>query len=332
VSRKRTTFRWLGCMSMGVIAVLGLSATPSGAASPNNVVPHADISPRLGTGDQQVGFVTGGRNALYVASWTNEGNATLTNTTVSITLPPGSAVLSADPDVCTTATPVHPSDPVGVSCPRVNLGSGDTITQQVYFRALAVAAETQYVITSSLQGDERASDINKQHTDTFPAPDRTLRVVPTAADSAGGCVQFGDAALATQSGLSATNPLITAASLTGPTGTFCAPVILTERHRSSPTEACGTGATCSTDIAVTDAPAGSAPIQLTFTFVANNRGLTWYKTGDGGGPAEAVADCPGATQLPTGLDACVNGRSKLGPMAVALGVLWRGGPDPSWAG
>ncbi len=331
MSRTRTTFRLLGCMSMAVIAVLGLSAAPSGAASPN-VVPHADIYPRFGTGDQQVGLVTGGRNALYVVSWTNESNPTLTNTTVSITLPPGSAVLSADPDVCTAATPANPSDPVVVSCPRENLRSGATITQQVYFRAPTVAAETQHVITSFLQGDERANDPNRQHTDTFPAQDRTLRIVPTTGDSAGGCVQFGNGALATQSGLSATNPLITAASLTGPTGVFCTPLILLERHRSSPAEACGAGATCSTDIAVTDAPAGSAPIQLTFTFVANNRNLTWYKTGDAGGPAEAVADCPGATQLPTGLDACVNSRSKPGRMAVALGVLWRGGPDPSWAG
>jgi hypothetical protein len=32
--------------------------------------------------------VTGGRGALYTASWTNQSNATLTNTSIFVTLPP----------------------------------------------------------------------------------------------------------------------------------------------------------------------------------------------------------------------------------------------------
>jgi len=58
-------------------------------------------------------------------------------------------------------------------------------------------------------------------------------------------------------------------------------------------------------------------VQLTFTVLANNKNLTWYKD------KTAVADCPGATDLPsTAVNACVNSRSKSGS-AVRLGVLWR---------
>jgi hypothetical protein len=39
-------------------------------------------------GGQTPGFVTGGRGALSTASWTNQGNATLTNTPIFVTLPP----------------------------------------------------------------------------------------------------------------------------------------------------------------------------------------------------------------------------------------------------
>jgi len=330
VRRLRTTFRWFGGVGLGAVVLLGLFTAPSDAGSPN-VKSDSRIIPSLDGGES--GFVTGGRNALYTASWTNESNATLTNVLVVVTLPAGSGVLSADPDVCTAPAPANPSDPVVVSCPRDNVRSGGTITQQIFFRAPVVSVETQSEVTSLLKVDEKTSDADTAHTDTFKAPRRPLTILPTAADAAGGCMRTGDAALATQSGLSSTNPLITTARLTGPTGQFCTPLILVERHRSNPTEFCGAGATCTTDIAVTLAPSVFSPIQLTFTFLANNRNLTWYKTGDGEGAlAEPVADCPGATQLPTGLDACVNSRSKLGSMAVTLGVLWQGGPDPSWVG
>jgi len=316
--------RWLGSSVLALVVVLGLCTVPSNAASP--VVPGvSDLVPKLLRDGVETGFVTGGQKALYTATWTDESNATITNTSVVVTLPPGSVLVSADPDVCTAS--VDPSGSVIVFCPRENMHSGDTLTQQVLFQTAPVTAETQFTVTSFLQGKEQGSDANKSHTDTFPAmPDQPLTISPTAADVAGGCTRFGDETLATQSGLTAANPLITTASLTGPTGTICAPVTLVERHRTSPIEACGAGATCTTDIASTEAPTVSAPSQLTFTFVANNRNLTWYKNG------VEVADCPGATQLPDDVHACVNSRAKIGPMAVALGVLWGGGPDPFWAG
>jgi hypothetical protein len=329
--RLRMTFRWLGGSALGVVVLLGLFAAPSSAAGSPDVRTSSDLIPKL-PDRGQVGFVTGGRNALYTASWTNQSKATLTNSSVLVTLPPGSVLLSADPDVCTAPTPPNPSDPLVVTCPRENLFSGETLTQQIFFRAPVVSIETQAVVTSLLKADERTSDVERRHTDTFPVEDRPLTILPTAADSAGGCTRTGDATLATQAGLSSENPLITAASLTGPTGLFCTPLILVEKHRTSPAEACGVGATCTTDIAVTYGPLVASPIQLTFTFIANAKNLTWYKTGDGATLAETVPDCLGATQLPSDLDACVNSRSKQGSMAVSLGVLWRGGPDPSWAG
>jgi uncharacterized repeat protein (TIGR01451 family) len=321
----RMIYRGLGGSVLALAVLLGLCVPPSGAASPV-VTRTASLVPSLTRDGAEVGFVTGGRKALYTASWTNESNSTITNVTITVRLPAGSTLLSADPAVCSASVPADPAAPVVVTCPRDNLRSGATFTQQIFFRAPEVTVETRSEVTADLQGDERTSDPNREHSDTFAQDPKPLTIVPTAADAAGGCTQLGDPPLGTQSGLSATNPIITAASLTGPTGLFCTPVTLVEQHRTNPTEACGAGAECTTDISTTEAPAVSAPIQLTFTFVANNRNLTWYKNG------AAVANCPGATQLPVGLDACVNSRAKVGSMAVALGVLWRGGPDPFWAG
>jgi hypothetical protein len=326
----RMALRWLGGGALGMVVLLGSFAAPGVAASPD-VTASSRLVPSLVRGGAQVGFVTGGREALYTGAWTNESNATITNTMIVVTLPAGSSLLAADPDVC-TAPPTGPADPLVVSCPRDNLRSGDTLAQQIFFRARVVAADTQEVVTSFLQGDERASDPNRSHSDTFIAPPRPLTILSRTADAAGACTQPGNPPLATQSGLSSANPLTTAASLTGPTGLFCTPLTLVEQHRSNPTEACGIGATCTVDIALTEVTDAtrerplSSPIQLTFTFLANNRNLTWYKNG------VQVADCAGARVLPPGLDACVNSRSKLGSSAVALGVLWRGGPDPSWTG
>jgi hypothetical protein len=119
--------------------------------------------------------------------------------------------------------------------------------------------------------------------------------------------------------------------LTGPSAVTCVPLSVLESARTSPTEACGAGATCTTDIAVTDffsvfPQLPTSPVQLTFTFLGNNKNLTWYKNG------VAVPDCPGATALANGVNACVNSRSKTGSTTVRLGVLWREGPDPSWTG
>jgi uncharacterized repeat protein (TIGR01451 family) len=60
--------------------------------------------------------VTGGRGALYTTSWTNQSNATLTNTSIFVTLPPGWTLQPADPAVC-TAPAANPADPVVVAEP-----------------------------------------------------------------------------------------------------------------------------------------------------------------------------------------------------------------------
>jgi hypothetical protein len=295
------------------LAVLGW-ATPSGAAGPV-VRTSSSLAPS---------FVTIDREALYAASWTNDSTPTLTNTSITVTLPPGSTLLSADPAVCAAATPASLADPVVVSCPRANLHSGETFSQQLYVRLSQLTAG--FDVTAFLQGDERASDPNKSHTDTFPAPPRSIAVISAASDAAGACTQVGLPAVATQPGASATNRLVTTAALTGATGLFCTPVTLVERHRTDPTEGCGAGDTCTVDLSVTEAPEVATPIRLGFTFLSTNKNLTWYKNG------VAVADCSGATQLPAGLDACVSSRAKQGSGVVSLGVLWRGGPDPTWTG
>jgi hypothetical protein len=249
---------------------------------------------------------------------------------IAITLPAGSALFTATPAVCSVSEPVTSFDPLVVSCERDNIAAGATVSQQLLVQVPAVAVATEAVVSAVLSANERASDPDSSHADTFPAPDQALTMVPTETDAAGGCLRDSDAALATRAGLSSANPLITTAGLTGAAGVVCVPVTVVERRRTNPTEACGEGATCTTDIAVTEfipvIPPPSSPLQLTFTAVASNKNLTWYKNGD------PVAECPGASGLPADLNACVNSRSKAGSTSVRLGVLWRAGPDPSWTG
>jgi hypothetical protein len=276
-------------------------------------------------------LVSTNRTALYSATWVNQSRSTLANPEVVITLPAGSALVSADPPVCTVSVPSGSSGPVVVSCPRDNLASGAGVTQQLLVRVPAATVSTSTVVTAHLTADERGSDENKSHTDTFPAPDRALTILPGDADAAGGCLRDGEAPLATRPGLAATNPLITTAALAGSSGLVCVPVTVQERAATSPTEACGAGATCTTDIAVTDfVPVTSrlpaSPLRLTFTVVANNKNLTWYKNG------VPVVDCAGATGLPPGVSACVTSRSKPSPKSVRLDVLWQAGVDPTWRG
>ena len=318
------TTRWgrrVGAVALALGAVVGPLATASGAAD-SVVTSTSVLAP---------GLVSTSRTAFYSATWTNQSRSTLTHPDVVITLPAGSSVLSADPPVCTVSSPSGPSGPVVVSCPRDNLASGAGLTQQLLVRVPTVTVATGAMVTAQMTADEGGSDENKSHTDTFPAPDRSFTIVPGDADAAGGCLRDGDTPLATRPGLAATNPLITTAALAGTSGLVCVPVTVQERAATSPTEACGAGATCTTDIAVTDfVPIASqlprSPLDLTFTVVATNKNMTWYKNG------VAVVDCAGATTLPPGVSACITSRSKPSPKSVQLDLLWQAGVDPTWRG
>lgn len=312
--------RSVGTVALALAAVVGPLAAESGAAD-SAVAGSSVLAP---------GVVSTDRAAFYSATWVNRSRSTLANPEVVITLPAGSALLSAAPPVCTVSVPSGASGPV-VTCPRDNLASGASLTQQLLIRVPTVTVATSTVVTAHLTADEGGSDGDKSHTDSFPAPDRTFTIVPRNADAAGGCLRDGEAPLATQPGLAATNPLITTAAVAGRSGLVCVPVTVQERAATSPTEACGADATCTTDIAITDfvpiaSQLPSSPLRLTFTVVANNRNMTWYKNG------VAVLDCAGATSLPPGVSACVTGRSKPSSKSVQLDVLWQAGVDPTWRG
>ena len=312
--------RGVGTVALALGAVVGPLAAEAGAASV--VTSSSVLAPNL---------VSTGRTAFYSATWANQSRPTLTNTAVVVTLPTGSALVSADPAVCTVALPSGGSGPV-VTCQRENLASGASLTQQLLVQVPTVMVSTSTAVTAFLKGDEQASDRDKSHADTFPAPDQPLMIVPDAADAAGGCLlSSGDTTLATRDGLSSANPLVTTIALTAPS-TACVPVTAQERARTDPTEFCGAGARCTTDIsstefiAVSGLRAPASPLQLTFTVVANSKNMTWYKDG------VSVPDCLNATSLPTGLHACINSRSKPSSTSVRLGVLWQAGPDPRWTG
>jgi hypothetical protein len=313
--------RCIAVVALALAAVIGPLAAESGATD-SVVTSSSVLAP---------GLASTGRTAFYSATWVNQSHSTLANPVVEITLPAGSALVSADPRVCTVSWHYRRSGPVVVSCPRENLASRGSITQQLLVRVPAVTVSTSTAVTARLTADEKGHDSDKSHKDTFPAPDRTLVVVPGDADAAGGCLRDGERPLATRPGLSATNPLITTASLAGSSGLVCVPVTVREKAAKSPTTACGAGATCTTDIAITDFlpisyRSPKSPLRLTFTVVATDKNLTWYKNG------VPVIDCAGATRLPHGVSACVTDRSKQGSTSVRLDVLWRAGVDPTWRG
>lgn len=315
-----TTTRWgrcAGAVVLTLVALVGPLATEAAAASP--VVTRSSVL--------APGLVSTNRTALYSATWVEQSQAVLTNPVVTITLPAGSALVSTDPPVCTAS---FPSGAVVVTCPRDNLASGASLTQQLLLQVPTATVPTGATVTAQLTAKEAGNDTNKSHVDTFPAPPRTLTIVPGAADAAGACLQDGDAPLATRPVLSATNPLITTAALAGTSGLVCVPLTVQEKAATTPTEACGAGATCTTDIATTDfvqlTQLPKSPIALTFTVVGTNKNMAWFKNGI------AVADCAGATSLRPGVSACITARSKPTAKSVELDVLWRAGVDPTWRG
>jgi Domain of unknown function DUF11 len=311
-----TTTRWgrcAGILALALAAVVGPLATGGVAAS--SVV--------SGTPVLAPGLVSTNRVAFYSTTWTNESPSTLSNPDVLVNLPAGSTLVSADPPTCTTSSG---SDAVLVTCQEPNLAGGATLTQQ-----LLIQFSTSGVVSAVMIADEAGNDQNKSHLDAFPTDPPSQTITIATGDAAGGCLRDGEAPLATQPGLSANNPLITTASLAGSSGQICVPVTVQEKPATSSTEACGAGATCTTDIATTDfipisAQSSTSPIALSFTIVGNNRNITWYKNGI------SVADCAGATSLASGVSACITARSKPTAKSVRLDLLWRAGVDPTWRG
>ena len=91
--------RCIGTVALALAAVVGPLATASGAAD-SMVTSSAVLAPSLVSTD---------RTAFYSATWVNRSHSTLANPEVVITLPAGSAVVSADPPVCTVSGRRAPS-------------------------------------------------------------------------------------------------------------------------------------------------------------------------------------------------------------------------------
>src|SRR5690242_11169491 len=197
--------RLLGAAALATAVVVAPVATAADAAG-SVVTSTSGLAPNL---------VTSGKTAFYAATWTNTGNATLTNPVAVITLPPGSVLVSPPPPTCTAAPG---SGSLVVSCPQANLASGASATQRLLV-TLSAPARSDATVTAALTADEKGSDQDKSHQDRFPAPSQSVTIETSAADDAGGCLRNGDGGLATQGDVpSTTNPLITTATLAGPSG------------------------------------------------------------------------------------------------------------------
>jgi hypothetical protein len=274
--------------------------------------------------------VTSGMDTLYATSYTNTGGTTLTNASIVVTLPAGSAFQFADPAVCTAADPAEDGT-IAVTCPRGQMPNGTTFPQQIVFAAPTVTTGfLPITVSSKLTFNERDSDgtLGPQHTDTVFAGDVATNVYPVSRDLLGKCVSKNGGSLSTEgSATSKTNPQITSATIPANTTLACSPVVLQEKPAAGVTGVCPT--TCQTQISVTDAPQFPTPMALTFTIDGSLFGkapdvttFKWYKNGT------LVPNCD--PDQPA-LDPCIESRAPNGKGGIKLGVRWLGN-DPSWGG
>ncbi len=199
--------RGVGTVALALGAVVGPLAAEAGAASV--VTSSSVLAPNL---------VSTGRTAFYSATWANQSRPTLTNTAVVITLPAGSALVSADPAVCTVALPS------GGSGRRRHLPAGKPGVRSQRHPATArtgphgdgLHQHGGHRVPQGRRAGERQGQVAPGH---LPGARPAAHDRSGAADAAGGCLlSNGDTTLATRAGLSSANPLITTAALTGRSG------------------------------------------------------------------------------------------------------------------
>lgn len=281
--------------------------------------------------------VESGQDTLYTVSYENNSGATLSNSSIVITLPAGTAFKAAAPDVCTAAAPAA-NGTIAVKCPRGLMPAGTLFAQQVVFSAPIVPTGTKEItVTSLLKFNERDNDgdTGPKHDDQWAAKDVTTVVHADSDDLVGKCASKNGETMSTQGGsTSRGNPQITGAVVpANEEGQLCSPVVLREvpAESSEAAGACPTGATCTTQVSITASPEfATNPVQLSFKLDSSFFGrapdpatFKWYKNG------VLVPNCTTPGEL--GPDPCITTRARHGQKGIELGVLWSGN-DPSWVG
>jgi uncharacterized repeat protein (TIGR01451 family) len=238
-------------VAVAIAACVGVLAATSQAADPDVSV-SATGQPSIGG----VATVTAGATAIYTFTLDHPGTGTLTNTTFTSQLPAGAVFQSASPSQgsCSAAAGT-------VTC---NLGNipGKTLGVTVEIEFLAPASNFSVCGTSSFK--EGGSDGDSSHVDTTPpacaswsigdANDPNLRA---ACVDAGGSISTGS----TATSLDPQNTSVTTAE---------GDCIVAREFVASggPSEACGAGFKCKTQISeVLSSPCSvDEPCTITLTF------------------------------------------------------------------
>jgi len=200
-------------------------------------------------------FVTAGLAAIYTFTLDNAGNATLTNTTFAGQLPAGAVFQSA--------TPSQGSCSASAGTVTCNLGNiaGNALGVTVEVEFLAPASNFSMCGIASYK--EAGSDRDSSHGDTTP-PACASWTVGSATDPnlRGGCLDAGNS-ISNGSDATATDPQNTSVTVGDD-----ACVTIREFAVSNPSQDCGAGFKCSTQVSEVLSPPcpESEPCQVTITF------------------------------------------------------------------
>jgi uncharacterized repeat protein (TIGR01451 family) len=183
--------------------------------------------------------VTAGLTVSHTFVARNNGPSTLTHGTFIDQLPFGSTFVSA---VTTLGSCSQAAGKVTCALGQMKKGAVATIT--VFFNAPSTAFQNCAIFTFK----ERGNDQNKAHTDTLTACQGTAVRSATDPNFKGGCINAAQT-ISTGNNATATDQQNT--SLTTPNA---ACLKVEEVAATSPTDACGAGFTCKTDVSEIEHP------------------------------------------------------------------------------
>jgi hypothetical protein len=237
-----TSRRWRGRALLVFATIAGAVAITAGPGlgSDPQVLFGADGAPTS---------VTAGRTAHLTFDVANQTRASLNRLTFRHTLPPGASLVSVTPSQgdCSQQDGT-------ISCALGKLPRGASATVSVFLTAPQAGFEGCGTITWKQTGSSAwLTDTVCTSMAVRPADDPNFQ---------GGCID-PETEISTGSGTTASDPQTT--SLRTPDG---ACVTVGEVPATSPTDACGAGATCKTDVSEVEHPPcePSSPCTITVTF------------------------------------------------------------------
>lgn len=254
--------------------------------------------------------VTAGEPVRYVTALSDTGPATITHAALSLPMPSGLTVESAEASTgsCTTA-----SDQVHCTIGTLAAGSAAQVTVIARTSNPGTVSVTAIWTAVNGRGDTHDFPVTVSTTVAAPSADHVAGFVPPAGDT-----------LTTDPGTGATasNPQVTTATI--PATADGTPAALSESNASGPSDGCGPSATCFGQVStITIEQTFSPGLPLRFGFLldkseipkqAKVNTIPMYHDG------VLVANCTGSPGVASP-DPCVVSRTKLATQDVRIVIL-----------